>query len=119
MYALVGIVAGGIGLALLIVRHSTMSFLSYPTEEPILAGIVFSVWFALGVMSLAGLRSPLKFTLVLVVEVFYKTVWIISTIVPMAIAGTLTSFGSTTALLYLVPIIGNSIVIPWGYFSAK
>ena len=119
MYLIDGVAAGSVGLVLLIAPHSMETFLGYPVEEPIIAGITFSLWFVLGVLSLAGLRSPIKFTVVLVTELFYKTVWIFALIIPRAIAGTLPAFGATSAVLFLIPIVGNSIVIPWRYFFAK
>jgi hypothetical protein len=119
MYALTVIVAGVFGLAFLIAPSATESLWGIPTQEPIIAGIAYSMWFAMGIISLGGLRSPLKFTPVLVAEMFYKTVWIIAIIIPRAIAGTLPSFALTLAVSYLIPIIGNTIVIPWRYFFAK
>lgn len=119
MYALTVVIAGGIGLALLIAPKATGSFLGYPAEEPLIAGIAYSVWFTLGILSIAGLRSPLKFAPVLVVEMTYKTVWILAVIIPTAIAGPLASFGLTSAVLYLIPIIGNLIVVPWRLVFAK
>jgi hypothetical protein len=119
MYALTVIFAGVFGLAFLIAPGATESLWGIPTEEPMIAGIAYSMWFVMGVMSLAGLRSPLKFTPVLVAEMFYKTVWIIAIIIPRAVAGTLPLFALTLAVSYLIPIIGNTVAVPWRYVFAK
>ena len=119
MYALDGAVAGGLGMALLIAPSATQSALGWPVEEPIIAGIAFSVWFTFGILSIAGLRSPLKFAPILIAEITYKTVWIFAIIFPQAIAGTLPQFALTTAILFLIPIIGNTIVVPWRIVFAK
>jgi len=82
MYAYTIVGAGVIGLALLIVPNTMMSLLGIPTEEPIIAGMAYSVWLAFGILSIFGLRSPLKFVPVLLLQFTYKVVWFIAVIAP-------------------------------------
>ncbi|MFB3889335.1 MAG: hypothetical protein ACE14S_07570 [Candidatus Bathyarchaeia archaeon] len=120
MYGLTAVFAGVFGLALLITPSATESFMGFPTQEPMIAGVAYSVWFTLGVLSIFGLRSPLKFAPVLVAEVFYKSAWILVLVVPRAVAGTLPSFAMITTLEWLlIPILGNIIAVPWRYVFAK
>jgi hypothetical protein len=119
MYAYTIVGAGGIGLALLIVPNTMMSLLGIPTEEPIIAGIAYSVWLAFGILSIFGLRSPLKFVPVLLLQFTYKVVWFITVIAPKAVSGDLPSFAITMSGIFVTFVIGDIIVIPWRYLLSK
>ena len=117
VYTIVG--AGGIGLALLIAPSTMMSLLGIPAEEPIIAGIAYSAWLAFGIVSIFGLRSPLKFATVLLLQFTYKVVWFIAVIAPKAVAGDLPSFAITMSVLYVTYVIGDIIAVPWTHIFAK
>jgi hypothetical protein len=117
IYTIVG--AGGIGLGLLIVPNTIMALLSIPTEEPIVAGVAYSAWLAFGILSIFGLRSPLKFAPVLLLQFTYKVVWFIAVIAPKAVSGDLPSFAITMSVLYVTYVIGDIIAIPWKHIFAK
>jgi hypothetical protein len=119
MYAYTIVGAGGIGLGLLIVPNTMMSLLGIPTEEPIVAGIAYSVWLAFAVSSIFGLRSPLKFAPVLLLQFTYKVVWFIAVIAPKAVSGDLPSFAITMIALFATIVIGDIIAIPWKHIFAK
>ena len=119
MYAYTIVGAGVIGLALLIVPNTMMSLLGIPTEEPIIAGMAYSVWLAFGILSIFGLRSPLKFVPVLLLQFTYKVVWFIAVIAPKAVSGDLPSFAITMSGIFVTFVIGDIIVIPWRYLLSK
>jgi len=119
MYAYTIVGAGVIGLALLIVPNTMMSLLGIPTEEPIIAGMAYSVWLAFGILSIFGLRSPLKFVPVLLLQFTYKVVWFIAVIAPKAVSGDLPSFAITMSAIFVTFVIGDIIVIPWRYLLSK
>jgi len=119
MYAYTIVGAGGIGLALLIAPNTAMSLLSIPAEEPIMAGVAYSAWLAFGILSIFGLRSPMKFVPVLLLQFTYKVVWFIGVIAPIAITGAMPSFGFTMIAIFASYVIGDIIVIPWRYLLSK
>jgi len=119
MYAYTIVGAGVIGLALLIVPNTMMSLLGIPTEEPIIAGMAYSVWLAFGILSIFGLRSPLKFVPILLLQFTYKVVWFIAVIAPKAVSGDLPSFAITMSAIFVTFVIGDIIVIPWRYLLSK
>jgi hypothetical protein len=119
MYAYTIVGAGGIGLALLIVPNLAMSLLGIPAEEPIMAGVAYSVWVAFGILSIFGLRSPMKFVPVLLLQFTYKVVWFMGVIVPILVTGVLPSFGFTMIAIFATFVIGDVIVIPWRYLLSK
>jgi hypothetical protein len=117
VYTIVG--AGGIGLGLLIIPNAMMSLLGIPTQEPIVAGVVYSAWLAFGILSILGLRSPLRFAPVLLLQFTYKVVWFIAVIAPKAISGDLPSFAITMSAIFASFVIGDIIAIPWKHIFAK
>ena len=119
MYAYTIVGAGGIGLALLVAPNAAMSLLGIPNEEPIVAGVAYSVWLAFGILSIFGLRSPMKFIPVLLLQFTYKVVWFIGVIAPIVITGALPSYGFTMIAFFASYVIGDIIVIPWRYLLSK
>jgi hypothetical protein len=100
MYAYTIVGAGGIGLALLVTPNTAMSFLGIPTEEPIVAGVAYSACVAFGILSILGLRSPMKFVPVLLLQFAYKVVWFTAVIALRAVTGALPSFGFTMIAIF-------------------
>jgi hypothetical protein len=117
VYTIVG--AGGIGLGLLIIPNTMMSLLGIPGQEPIIAGIAYSAWLAFAIVSILGLRSPLKFAPILLLQLTYKAVWFVAIIAPRAISADLPSFAITMSGLYITYVIGDIIAIPWKNIFAK
>ncbi len=117
VYTIVG--AGGIGLAFLIAPSTMLSLLMFPAEEPILAGIAYSVWLAFGILSAIGLRSPLKFAPVLLLQLTYKVIWFVAVIIPQLLLGPLPLFATVLSGIYATYVIGDIIVIPWQHLFAK
>jgi hypothetical protein len=74
---------------------------------------------AFGFLSILGLRSPIKFVPVLLLQFAYKVIWFIGVIAPIAFMGALPSFGFTMIAIFASYIIGDIIVIPWSYLLSK
>src|SRR5512139_3057409 len=83
MYLYTIIAAGSVGAGIVIVPETIKKTFTWPVEEPIAFGIIGSVYLAFGLLSLLGLRSPLKFTPVLLLQLCYKTVWFIGVVLPL------------------------------------
>ena len=114
------IVTGGIlGLAFLLAPSTMLSALGYPTEEPFLAGIVYSVWLAEGILLAFGLRSPVKFAPVLLLQLTYKLIWFVAIIIPHLVMGQLPTFAMTMSALYVTFVIGDIIAIPWRHIFVR
>jgi len=62
-YTIVG--AGGLGLFIIVIPENVRSLFAWPTQDPIVYGVTGSVWLAFGLLSILGLKSPLKFVPVL------------------------------------------------------
>jgi hypothetical protein len=77
--------------------------------------MAWSVWAAFASMALLGLLHPVKMIPLLILEIFYKVLWLAIVAYPLWKAGTLVGSpaeGMTDAFLWVVlPII----ILPWGY----
>jgi hypothetical protein len=119
MYILTIIHAGGSGLGIILMPSFIRSFFGWPNQDPIVFGILGSVWVAFGLLSILGLRSPLKFSPVLLLQLTYKVVWFIGVILPVLIAGEFPAYAIGYVLFFAVYIIGDLIAIPFPYVFAK
>jgi hypothetical protein len=118
MYAYTIVFAGSTGLGCL-VAPSTLNLLGYPAQEPIWAGVGYSMMLALAIASILGLRAPLKFSPVLLLQLTYKVIWFIAIIIPLSIAGHLPSYAIGTCILFATFVVGDLIAIPFRYLFAK
>jgi hypothetical protein len=78
-------------------------------------GVAFSFWAALSVLSALGLRYPLKMVPLLLLQMFYKAVWILAVGLPMWSAVRATDL----AHAMVIGVIVDLIAIPWLYVVAS
>jgi len=119
MYIFTIIHAGGTGLGIILIPSIVRSAFGWPSQDPIVFGICGSVWVAFGLLSILGLRSPLKFSPVLLLQLCYKVVWFIGVILPVLIADEFPSYGIAYVVFFAIYIIGDLIAIPFSYVFAK
>ncbi len=117
IYTLVG--AGGFGLGILAFPNMMQSLFGWPTQDPLTLGINGSVFLAFALLSILGLRSPLKFVPVLLFSLTYKSVWFIGVMLPMLVAGTFPGYGYLYVVIFATYIIGNLIAIPFDHVFAE
>jgi len=119
MYIFTIIHAGGSGLGIILIPSVMRSIFGWPSQDPIVFGICGSVWVAFGALSVLGLRSPLKFSPVLLLQLAYKVVWFIGVILPILIVGKFPPYATAYVLFFAVYIIGDLIAIPFSYVFLK
>ena len=117
VYTIVG--AGGFGLGIIVVPEVLKTAFGWPVEEPVVLGIVGSVYVAFGILSILGLRSPLRFVPVLLLQLCYKSIWLIGVILPMVIAGRFPRYAVFLVIIFATYIIGDLVAIPFSYILAK
>ncbi len=111
--------AGSLGLGILFMPVVIKSALGWPVNEPVAFGIVGSVYVAFGLLSLLGLRAPLKFAPLLLLQLCYKLIWFVGVLLPLAIASQFPAYGITFLIIFATYIIGDLIAIPFSYIFAK
>jgi hypothetical protein len=119
MYIFTIIHAGGSGLGIILCPNIIRAFLGWPSQDPIVFGICGSVWVAFGLLSLLGLRSPLKLSPILLLQLTYKMVWFVGVILPALIAGNFPAYATGYVFFFALYIIGDLIAIPFSYVFAK
>jgi hypothetical protein len=117
LYTIVG--AGVLGLAMIVAPDFVRSTFGWPDQDPIVFGICGSFYLASGLVSILGLRSPLKFAPILLVQLAYKSVWFIGVILPLLLAGRFPPYAVVYVVIFATYVIGDLIAVPFPYVFAK
>ncbi len=116
-YTIVG--AGGFGLAMVVMPENVRALFGWPIQDPIVYGVTASVWLAFGILSIFGLKSPLKFVPVLLLQLTYKSVWFMGVVLPLLVSGRFPAYGILHVVVMGSYIIGDLIAIPFPYVFSK
>lgn len=107
------------GLGIITVPDLVRSTFNLPNEDPITFGIIGCVYLTVGLLSLLGLRSPLKYVPILFYQLIGSAVWFLGVMMPLVLAGHLPTHAIPVAILYATYVCGASIAIPFAYVFAK
>ncbi len=120
MYITNIVLAGGLGLACLIAPSAVASFFGVPQEGGLwAAGYAYSYMVGLGIFGLLGLRSPMKFSGILLLQATGKIIWIIAIALPGIVGGTLQPFTGVIAVMFAFWAFGDLLAVPFHHFLAK
>jgi len=117
MYAVTIIIAGGLGIGILAISGTTQWLFGVDCPQ-IISGLVGSVFLAFAVVSVLGLRDPVKFVPVLLMQLLYKSAWLCFVALPLLIAGKITADLIPVIAVFLAVIVGDLFAIPFQQFSA-
>jgi len=117
IYTIIG--AGGLGLGIIIAPDIVRITFGWPVQDPIVLGICGCVYLAFGLLSILGLRSPLKFSPVLLLQLTYKLLWFIGVILPLLLKGSLPPHAVVYTVIFAIYVIGDLIAIPFSYVFTK
>ena len=117
LYTMVG--AGGFGLGIIVIPETMRAHMRWPGDEPIALSIAGSVYLAFGLLSVLGLRDPLKFAPVLLLQLCYKSIWLAAVALPLLVAGRLPAYGLMTAAIFATYVVGDLIAIPFSHLFAR
>jgi hypothetical protein len=117
IYTILASVLSGLGMILM--PKTYVSMFNLPVQEPINFGILGSVYLAFGLISILGLKSPLKFVPILFAEITYKTIWFLGIIFPLIFKGQFPQYALINTIIFATFIIGNAIAIPFKYLFNK
>jgi hypothetical protein len=81
-------------------------------------GVAFSFWAAYSALMGLGIRYPLKMLPLLLLQLFYKTVWLLAVALPLSSAGPLDPVASELTRVFVGAVVADLIVIPWPYVLA-
>jgi hypothetical protein len=78
-------------------------------------GIAVSFWAALSILSGLGIRYPLRMLPLLIMQLFYKSVWLLAVGLPLRSAGPLDPVAAELFSVCAIGLVVDLIVIPWPY----
>ena len=115
VYILTIVVAGGFGLGMLVAPMRIQSVLGMPAQDAVTFGLNGSIFLALGLAAIGGIRAPLKYCPILVVELAYKLIWLLAVIVPLALEGRFPAWAGVQVAIFVVFIVCDLVAIPFRY----
>lgn len=109
-----------LGVAIIFFPEFTKRLFNFKEQDRIVFGISGSVYFAFGTLSILGLKDPLKWSPILLLQFLYKMTWLLAVIALMAVRGEL-EFEHAAWLLagYIAMVAGDIWAMPWGYLLGK
>lgn len=116
MYGLNVVAAGVPGLLVLFGPESLMSG---ATQDRLYFGVLGSVWLAIGFLSVLGLRHPLRFSAIFLVQIVYKSVWFATVLLPLAVAGELRFDAVPLVVFFALAIVVCLIATPYAYLFGR
>lgn len=119
MYLYTVVSAGLLRLGVVIAPDFMMSMMEWPLQDPVIFGVFGSVYVAFGLTSLFGLRFPLKFVPILLLQLSFKIIWFAGVAMPLAAKRQFPAHGYVYAAIFLSFTIDDLIAIPVGYLFGK
>lgn len=119
MYVYTLVMSGGIGLGMVLIPGTIQSVFRFPPQDPVVLGLCGSVFLALGLVSILGFLSPLKFVPLLLIELIYKPVWLVAVALPLFLKGQFPFYVVFISAVLISFIIGDLIAIPFSYVFSK
>ena len=91
------------------------SIIAPPNSIANASTVIRSLLGALALLSVLGLRYPLKMLPLLLFELLWKVIWVVAFALRMWLAGGLDDYASETLFACLMGVVLVPIVMPWGY----
>ena len=76
--------------------------------------ILGSLWTAILIGSVLGLFFPVTMSALLLIQVIYKSLWLLVFVMPRLLKGKISEVPSGIALVFLAIVLSYPWVIPWG-----
>lgn len=113
MYIITIIIAGLIGLMVLIVPDIMISLLSVPVQDPYFFGFAGAVWLAFALLSILGLLDPMKYVPILLFQLIHKLIWVLAVFLPNVIEDGAQFYTIFMLIVFIIFIVGDLLVIPF------
>lgn len=85
-----------------------------PDWDPV-QGVAYSFWAGFSALAFLGVRFPVKMLPLLLLQFFYKLIWLVGVAYPLWSAGKLNPMTSGMFKLFALVVLIDLIVIPWPY----
>ncbi len=123
VYILTAIIGTITGVLILLAPDIARKVIGFPSEippqQPVVFGLVGAIWLSIALLSLMGLRAPLKFLPLLMVQLIYKTLWFAFVFTPLVLRGEFPDYGMLTAIGNAIYIALDIRAIPFRYMFRR
>lgn len=104
MYFINVLGAGIPGFLIVFFPDFAEKYILWPGQDLAVMAIVGSIWLSIGLVSVLGIFAPYRFLPVFLVQLIYKSIWLLSYILPNLQRGTLPESSSILVLIFLLLI---------------
>jgi len=88
----------------------------FPTEQmDVLSGVAISFWAGFAMLNLIGVRFPIKMLPILLLQLLYKSAWILGTYLPAKASGVIDPSIQEFLWICIGGVVLNLLIIPWGF----
>lgn len=116
MYLYTAVGAGAAGIGFVAAPEVTRALLGLPPQDPLVSfGMVGSVFLAFAVVSVLGLKDPLRYAPILLLQLVYKVVWVVAVVLPRVLAGTFPRHAALFLAVYATFIAGDLVALPYAW----
>lgn len=113
MYILTIVLAGGIGLMMLIAPSFMISLFAQPAQDLYMYGVAAAVWTTFALLGILGLRAPIRYMPMLLLQFIYKLIWIFAVFLPNIVVSGVRIDTITPLLLFILFIVGDFLTLPF------
>lgn len=107
------------GAAMILLPDTFRSILGIPKQDPYFFGVISCVWFSFGLLSSLGIKSPLKFIPILMMQLCYKMIWLIFIALPTFFRGFHPFYSVLLIICMLLYVVFDIIAIPFKHILAE
>ncbi len=116
VYTIVG--SGLFGLWMLLAPASVEAAFLMPAQDPFVVGFQGSSLAAFGVVAAIGLRAPMTFAPIFLVQLAYKVLWLALVFFPHLARGPVPLYAWLTALVFVSYVVLDFVAIPFSRLRA-
>jgi len=117
VYTIVG--AGATGLWMLFAPHSFAAAFAITGADPYLLGMVGAVDTAFAAVAIVGLREPARFAPVFLLQLVYKSLWLLVVVAPRVVHGGVPGPAWLTAAVFASYIVLDVIALPFASLFSR
>lgn len=113
MYIITIIIAGIVGLLIIITPDVVISLFSLPAQDPYYFGFAGAVWLTFALLSILGLLNPMKYVPILLFQLIQKVIWVLAVLLPNVIVDGAQFYTIFLLIVFIIFIIGDILAIPF------
>jgi len=111
VYTIVG--SGLMGVWMLLAPASFAAAFAMPAQDPFVFGVNGSFYAAMGIVAAIGLRSPLTFAPIFLVQLGYKSLWLALVFLPRLARGPIPAYGWLVAAVFVSYVVLDGVALPF------